>query len=202
MTAVPLGRATRPVAASSVAPVASRDDRSLRPCLGTTIAPRRRATFRQPLLAALAAAFLVALPAAAEPPTGGTFTPGRSLAGVELGMTRGEVRETWGSRHGVCRDCAETTWYVNERPFRPQGAGVVFERGRVWQPEEWTTPEGLTLGAPAGDIGATYGELAEIDCGDYLALVDNGPGATSAFYVYDEEVWGFGLLTRGRAPCL
>ena len=57
--------------------------------------------------------------------------------------------------------------------------GVVFEDGHVvhaftvWQPEGWTTPEGLELGAPAGDIGATYGELAEIDCGDYLALVDN-----------------------------
>ena len=173
-------------------------------------APGRRATFRQPLLTTVAVgllvgAFLVAFPAAAEPPTGGTFTLGRSLAGVELSPEE-TLRLT--RRHGVCRDCGETTWYVNDRPFQPQGAGVVFERGRVvhaftvWQPEGWATPEGLMLGAPAGDIGATYGELAEIDCGDYLALVDNGPSATSAFYVYDGEVWGFGLLTRGRAPCL
>jgi hypothetical protein len=97
---------------------------------------------------------------------------------------------------------------VNETPFRPEGTGVVFEAGRVvhaftvWQPDGWSTPEGLELGAPAGDIGATYGELAEIDCGDYLALVDNAPGATSAFYVYQDEVWGFGLLERGRSPCL
>jgi hypothetical protein len=159
-------------------------------------------------VALAAAGLLLVLPAAAEPPTGGAFLPGETLAGVELGMTRGEVTDTWGPRHGVCRDCEESTWYVNEHPFQPQGMGVVFERGRVvhaftvWRPEGWATPEGLELGAPAGDIGATYGELAEIDCGDYLALVDNGPEATSAFYVYEDEVWGFGLLTRGRPPCL
>jgi hypothetical protein len=157
---------------------------------------------------AVAAALVLVLPAAAEAPTGGTFTPGVSLAGVELGLTRSEVLEAWGSRHGVCRDCGEPTWYVNERPFEPEGKGVVFEDGRVvyaftvWQPTGWATPEGLELGAPAGDIGATYGELAEIDCGDYLALVDNAPEATSAFYVYQTEVWGFGLLSRGRSPCV
>ena len=159
-------------------------------------------------LAAIAAALVLVLPAPAEPPTGGTFTPGSSLAGVQLGLTRTEVLESWGTRHGVCRDCEETTWYFNERPFQPEGMGVVFEAGRVvhaftvWQPEGWTTPEGLALGAQAGEIGATYGELAEIDCGHYSALVDNGPTATSAFYVFEDEVWGFGLLERGRAPCL
>ena len=159
-------------------------------------------------LAAIAAALVLVLPAPAEPPTGGTFTPGSSLAGVQLGLTRAEVLESWGTRHGVCRDCEETTWYFNERPFQPEGMGVVFEAGRVvhaftvWQPEGWTTPEGLALGAQAGEIGATYGELAEIDCGHYSALVDNGPTATSAFYVFEDEVWGFGLLERGRAPCL
>ena len=159
-------------------------------------------------LATLAAALVLVLPAAAEPPTGGTFTPGVSLAGVELGLTRAEVLEAWGSRHGVCRECEEPTWYFNEEPFEPQGMGVVFEQGRivhaftVWQPEGWTTPEGLVLGAPAGDIGATYGELAEVDCGHYLALVDNDPGATNAFYVFEDEVWGFGLLERGRSACL
>lgn len=159
-------------------------------------------------LAAIAAALVLVLPAPAEPPTGGTFTPGSSLAGVQLGLTRAEVLESWGTRHGVCRDCDETTWYFNERPFQPEGMGVVFEAGRVvhaftvWQPEGWTTPEGLALGAQAGEIGATYGELAEIDCGHYSALVDNGPTATSAFYVFEDEVWGFGLLERGRAPCL
>ena len=156
----------------------------------------------------IAAALLLSVSAAAEPPTGGTFTPGASLAGVELGLTRAEVLEAWGARHGVCRRCEEPTWYFNERPFQPEGVGVVFEAGRVvhaftvWQPGGWATPQGLELGAPAGDIGATYGELAEIDCGDYLALVENTPTAANAYYVYDDEVWGFGLLTRGRSACL
>jgi hypothetical protein len=131
-----------------------------------------------------------------------------TLAGVELGLTLAEVLEAWGDRHGVCRECEEPTWYFNETPFRPQGVGVIFEQGRVvhaftvWKPEGWTTPEGLELGAPAGDIGATYGELAEVDCGHYLALVDNVPGATNAYYVHEDEVWGFGLLERGRSPCV
>lgn len=163
---------------------------------------------RAAAIAALAGALLLVVPAAAEPPTGGTFTPGASLAGVGLGMTRAEVLAAWGERHGVCETCPEPTWYFNERPFRPQGTGVVFERGRVvhaftvWRPEGWTTPEGLELGAQAGDIGATYGELGELDCGDYLALVDDDPLAVSAFYVHGDEVWGFGLLRRGRSPCL
>jgi hypothetical protein len=48
--AEPPSRAARPDAASSVAPVASGYEHSLRPCPGTSIAPRRRAIFRQTLL--------------------------------------------------------------------------------------------------------------------------------------------------------
>jgi hypothetical protein len=158
--------------------------------------------------ALVVAALLVGVSAAAEPPTGGTFTPGSSLAGVELGMTRAEVLETWGPRHGECRNCRQTTWYFNENPFQPEGAGVVFRGGRVvhaftvWKPEGWSTPEGLELGQQAGEIGATYGELAEEDCAGYVALVREDATATSAFYVYDDQVWGFGLLVPGRSPCL
>src|SRR2546423_5930555 len=49
-SAVPPERAARPDAASSVAPVVIHYRDSLRPCLRTSIAPRRRATFRQTLL--------------------------------------------------------------------------------------------------------------------------------------------------------
>jgi F-type H+-transporting ATPase subunit a len=61
--AEPSGRAARPEAASSVAPISRRYGRSLRPCLGTTIAPRQRALFRQALLAVTLLA--LALPAEA-----------------------------------------------------------------------------------------------------------------------------------------
>src|SRR5438874_13529265 len=49
---MPPCRAVRPEAASSVAPVVIHYSDSLRPCLGTAIAPRRRALSRQTLLAA------------------------------------------------------------------------------------------------------------------------------------------------------
>lgn len=171
---------------------------------------RKGARSRVASVAALlaGAVVLLAVPAGAEPPTGGAFHPGESLAGVRLGMTPAEVLAAWGERHGVCRECRRTTWYFNERPFQPEGAGVVFAGGRVvhaftvWRPEGWATPAGLELGEPAGEIGATYGELAEERCSGYLAVVDEGPAATSAFYVHEDEVWGFGLLAPGRSPCL
>src|SRR5204863_9892986 len=50
ISAMPPERAARPDAASSVAPVVIHYRDSLRPCLRTSIAPRRRATFRQTLL--------------------------------------------------------------------------------------------------------------------------------------------------------
>jgi len=175
--------------------------------LGTRGAFLRRATVTVTAVVA-AAGILLAVPAAAEPPTSGTFTPAESLAGMRLGLTPAEVLATWGERHGVCTACPEPTWYFNERPFQPEGAGVVFADGRVvhaftvWQPEGWTTPEGLELGTAAGEIGETYGELAQEDCGDYLAVVREGPSASSAFYVHEDEVWGFGLYEPGRSPCL
>jgi hypothetical protein len=61
----------------------------------------------------------------------GVLVPGETLGGVRIGMTKAEVGANWGDRRGVCRECRRTTWYFNYRPFQPQGAGVVFERGRV-----------------------------------------------------------------------
>jgi hypothetical protein len=159
-------------------------------------------------LALASALALAAGSASAEPPSGGLFTPGKSVAGVRLGMTGVQVQGVWGARHGVCRDCREPTWYFNERPFQPQGTGVVFGGGRVvhaftlWRPEGWTTPAGLELGAEGGAIGETYGLLTERACAGYAALVLEEQAAWSVFYVYDDELWGFGLMKPGRSPCL
>jgi VanZ family protein len=60
-SSVPPGRAARPDAASSAASVPSRYERSLRPRLGTSIAPRRRAKFRQALPGRDVPAFLLGL---------------------------------------------------------------------------------------------------------------------------------------------
>jgi hypothetical protein len=155
-----------------------------------------------------AAALALAWPARAEPPSGGLFTPSTSLAGARVGMTTADVVAVWGARHGVCRECPETTWYFNERPFRPEGTGAVFERGRlvhaftVWQPDGWTTPEGLELGGEGGKIGETYGLLTEHACAGYTALVLEEGAAWSVFYVHEDDVWGFGLTEPRRSPCL
>jgi hypothetical protein len=159
-------------------------------------------------VATVVAAALLTPPASAEPPSGGLFTPGESLAGVRLGMTKAEVTGAWGIRHGVCRDCPETTWYFNEQPFRPQGTGVVFEEGRavhaftVWQPQGWITPTGLELGGEGGAVGETYGLFTERSCTHYTALLLEEGTAWSVFYVYEGELWGFGLVKPGRSPCL
>src|SRR5206468_2481751 len=67
------------------------------------------------LLAVAAAALAVASAAAAAPPRAGLFVPGVSLGGLRIGMTPARVRGAWGSGYGVCRGCADLTWYFNYR---------------------------------------------------------------------------------------
>ena len=142
-------------------------------------------------------------------PARGVFSPGTSLAGVRIGMTKAEVLRAWATRHGVCRDCPRTTWYFNEQPFAPQGVGAVFEHGRVvraftvWRPQGWRTTRGLALGNEAGRITDVYGRLARHACAGYTAFDARGAtGAESAFYVYRDKLWGFGLARHGESPCL
>jgi hypothetical protein len=155
-----------------------------------------------------ALAFGIAAPAASAPPNRGEFLPGNSLGGVELGMTKDEVIAAWGKRHGVCRSCPRETWYFNYRPFEPEGTGVVFERGRVvhvftvWQPRGWATPQGLGLGDPASEATRIYGALDRRQCTFYYALLDPGRRAQSVFYVYEDEIWAFGLTEPDASPCL
>ena len=136
------------------------------------------------------------------------FSPGTSLAGVRIGMTKAEVLRTWGVRHGVCRDCPRATWYFNERPFIPQGVGAVFENGRVvraftvWRPQGWRTTRGLMLGEEAGRVSELYGALVAHTCAGYTALVASSGKTASAFYVYRDKLWGFGLARRGESPCV
>jgi len=123
-------------------------------------------------------------------------------------MTPAQVLRAWGKRHGVCRSCLDRTWYFNYRPFTPEGAGVVFRRGRVvhvftvWRPSGWKTPEGLVLGAPDSDVSRTYGSLDRRPCTGYHALLKPGKRVESAFYVFRDKVWGFGLILKNASPCL
>ena len=156
-------------------------------------------------LAALALAFPGT--AAGSLPTRGVFDreePGQRQA------RRHEERcpPRWGRRHGVCRDCRLVTWYFNLKPFEPQGAAVVFRRGRVvrvytvWRPRGWRTNEGLELGATTQALVKAYSGLASRSCDRYTAFTRRGDvRTTSVFYVYRGRLWAFGLMRPWLSPC-
>jgi hypothetical protein len=101
-----------------------------------------------------------------------------------------------------------TTWLFNYRKFEPEGAGVVFRKGRairiftIWKPAGWRTATGLTLGADVSEVTSVHGRLEKQVCAGYYALVRPEARAQSVFYVFGSELWGFGLIKRGAAPCL
>lgn len=146
--------------------------------------------------------------AAAAPSEERLFVPGESLGGLELGASKAEVRRVWGERHGVCRSCRQPTWYFNERPFEPQGTGVVLDDGRaahlftMWQPEGWRTPDGLSLGADEAEVTRAQRALIRRRCAGYDALVVSGGRAQSVFYLLEGELFGFGLTRPDANPCL
>jgi hypothetical protein len=156
------------------------------------------------LLVSLAALFFTAS-ATAVPPKAGVVVPGKSLGGLSLGATRAQVRSAWGSQFGVCRGCPEQTWYFNYRLLKPEGVGVSFHKGRaaalftLWSPPEWRTNRGLQVGDPAARIAGLYGPLLRMSCGTYAAATLRRGRTTTAFYIVDEQVWGFGL-SRLREP--
>jgi hypothetical protein len=153
------------------------------------------------LPAALAAALAFALP------QHGVLVPGRSLGGVRLGATKTDVRAAWGSFFGVCRGCTDETWYFTYRPFTSVGAGVSFRAGRavalftLWAPPGWRTNRGLRIGEPEARVTAVYGALPRVECGAYAALIETRAATTTAFYVRDGRVWGFGLTRAGALVC-
>ena len=159
------------------------------------------------LISVLAALVLV-LPASAALPNRGDFVLGKSLGGVRIGMTKAQVLESWGHRHGVCRGCPQTTWYFNYAPFTPQGAGVVLRHGRivhvftVWRPAAWQAPEGLRLGDDPSEVSRLYGSLDRRPCTGYYALLKPGKRVNSVFYVFRDKLWGFGLTRSSASPCL
>ena len=139
---------------------------------------------------------------AALPPAA-TFVPAASLAGVHLGDTAVDVRVRFGSDYGRCRGCATPTWYFTYRRFDDKGVGVELAGGRVvavytlWQPPGWHATNGLRLGAPEGAVTKRVGAFVPVACSGYTALL-NG---TSAYFIVDGKLWGFGLFRKGRSPC-
>ena len=144
--------------------------------------------------------------AAAKPPPAGVLVPGRSLGGLRLGMTPAQVRASWGGYHGRCRNCSHPTWYYNYTAFTPQGAGVEFRDGRaaaiftLWAPTGWHTAKRLAIGDPETRVTQLYGALPESHCDFYDAITIPG-STTTAFYIRDDKVYGFGLIRAGVPVC-
>ena len=149
---------------------------------------------------------LLAVALALALPQHGVLVPGRSLGGVQLGMTPAQVQHAWGTTYGRCRGCKRTTWYFNYEQFHAEGAAVRFRNGRVdsvwtlWKPPGWRVGT-LTLGAAAPAITQRYGALVSVPCGSYEARVLTHGAVTTAFYVYGGKLWGFGLNQSRGSPC-
>ncbi len=158
------------------------------------------------LLVSAAAILATASVAGAKPPPAGVLVPGRSLGGLRLGMAPAQVRAAWGPDFGRCRSCRYRTWYYNYAGFSPKGAGVEFRKGRVaaiftlWSPSSWHTPRRLRIGDPVGRLTQVYGALPRVECGGYYALTQPGQ-VTTAYYVREERIWGFGLSRAEVSAC-
>ena len=149
---------------------------------------------------------LLAVALALALPQHGVLVPGRSLGGIELGMTQAAVTQAWGSNYGRCRDCARTTWYFNYEKFHAEGGAVRFRNGRVdavwtlWKPSGWHVGR-LVLGAPSAAITDRWGALVSVPCGSSEARVLTHGTVTPVFYVYGGKLWGFGLNRSRGSPC-
>jgi len=139
-------------------------------------------------------------------PQHGALVPSRSLGGVSLGMTQADVQHVWGKTFGRCKDCERETWYFNYEKFHPEGAAVRFRGGRVdavwtlWKPPGWHVGK-LQLGAPSAALAARLGALVTIPCGSYEARIQTRRSVMTVFYVYADQLWGFGLSRPGGSPC-
>ena len=149
---------------------------------------------------------LLALALAAALPQSGTVVPWHSLGGVELGMKPAQVERVWGTHHGLCRGCAQQTWYFNYEPYHPEGAAVRFRNGRVdavwtlWKPPGWHLGT-IQVGAPAESLTGRWGALVTVPCGSYEARILTKGGVTTVIYVYADQVWAFGLSRPTASPC-
>lgn len=162
---------------------------------------------RRTALCAALAALAAAAPASAALPQAGVLVPGRSLGGIRLGETGAQVEAALGRGHGVCRGCAQPTWYFTYKLFDAHGLAVELTRGRVsavytlWQPPGWRGPAGLQLGAFEAQVTAVAGPLLTVPCTGYQALVRDSAHARTAYYLAAGRLWAFGLLRRGADPC-
>ena len=151
-------------------------------------------------LAAAALVLALAGNASAALPRGGLFVPSKSLGGVRLGMTPGQVKTLWGTQHGVCRGCVDETWFFTYLPFQPRGTGVAPQSRagglleRDWDPRRRrrAAGQGLRLihcgqrGPPPEDEALREGvrgqAVCSVNAGGGAFAAKLGPGGNTLAY--------------------
>lgn len=155
----------------------------------------------------LTATLVLAAPAAAGLPKTGKLVPGRSLGGIRLAEPQAAVRAALGTFYGACRGCRRTTWYFTYRPFDDHGLAVEFTGARVsavytlWRPSGWTAPHKLAFGSSPLVVHKLGRTTRTVACDGYEALVRDSGHASTAYYLFDGGLWGFGLFRHGANPC-
>jgi hypothetical protein len=143
-------------------------------------------------------------------PARGVLHPGKSLAGVKLGMTMKQVTDLWGKNYKVCvprRICPYPTWYYIYPKGEPLGASVRFRQGKVvtiftlGSPTGWRTAEGLLMGEQIDRINQLYGKLTWSVCIGYGAMSMRTADAVTSIYTTGESVYGFALSRPGEPVC-
>ncbi len=173
-------------------------------------------TSRRALLVSLIVAIsVVAIPTASAKheatfPQIGVFVPGKSLAGVQIGMTPAQVRKLWGANFRVCKLAlcsGTTTWYYIYSKGEPVGAAVVFKGGKVvtvftlGSPSGWHTQEGLAVGEEIDRVTDLYGKTGWKVCIGYGAMTIHGDKVVSSVYTTGEAVYGFALGLPTEPVC-
>jgi hypothetical protein len=143
-------------------------------------------------------------------PSAGVLAPGKSLGGVELGMTMDQVKKLWGSQYKLCpkSDCKNAVvWYYIYPRGEPLGAAVRFRHQHVsavftlGSPAGWHTSEGLGVGEQVDRVNALYGQLAWHVCIGYGAMSMRTGNTVTSIYTTGEAVYGFAITAPNEAVC-
>ena len=81
-----------------------------------------------------------------------------------------------------------------------------FRNGRVdavwtlWKPPGWRVGNARARSA-VGGADPRVGALVTVPCGKYDARIATRRGVTTVYYVYGDQLWGFGLSRPSASPC-
>jgi hypothetical protein len=142
-------------------------------------------------------------------PTRGVVIPGKSIAGIALGMTGSEVKDHWGANYTLCgKSCGPVaTWLYEYRGGEPLGAAVkLSSAGRVvavftlGSPAGWGV-KGVMIGDPVSNVYNLFGNTGTANCIGYDALTVTIGDTVTSFYSSSGVIYGYALTAPSQSPC-